>query len=226
MLPRPRTTSAPPEGPQVGKMRVLLVDDHAIFRHGVKSILNEGFGEVKFGEADDADQALQQLARDRWDLAIVDISMPGRSGLQVLEEIRQSHPGTRMLVLSMHPENHYAIRALKAGASGFLAKLKAPSELIAAARQIMEGGTYCSPEVHDALARQFDRSQHRAVDALTPREFEVLRLLADGKSGKEVACELGVSVQTVSTHRGNLIRKLGFRSLGELLRYAIEQQLV
>jgi two-component system, NarL family, invasion response regulator UvrY len=227
MAKRDETETAPLGRPDARAIRVLLVDDHAMFRHGVKSILKEGFGDsIEVGEAEDADGALQELGRGQWDLAILDISMPGRSGLQALQEIRKSPGHTRVLVLSMHPENHYAIRALKAGASGFLAKLNAPSELLAAVRQILEGGTYCSASVREALTRQFDRSQGAGLDLLTPREFEVLRLLAAGKSGKEVAAELRISVQTASTHRGHLIRKLGFRNLAELLRYAIEQQLV
>jgi two-component system, NarL family, invasion response regulator UvrY len=227
MPQRLETDTARSAHPDVRAIRVLVVDDHAMFRHGVKSILKDGFGEpIEFGEAEDADQALQELARERWDLVILDISMPGRSGLQALQQISESYRHTRVLVLSMHPENHYAIRALRAGASGFLGKLNAPSDLLAAVRQIIEGRTYCSASVQEALTRQFDRSQGAALDLLTPREFEVLRLLATGKSGKEVAAELRISVQTASTHRGNLIRKLGVRNFPELLRYAIEQQVV
>lgn len=207
-------------------MRILLADDHAILRLGLKSILAAEFPKAQFGEAETAQGALEQVWKHVWDVAVLDVTMPGRSGLDVLKEIKQRRPKLPVLVLSMHPEEQYAVRVLKAGASGYVTKVNAPIELVAAIKKVLAGGKYISTAVAEKLAAHLapgaDKQLH---ERLSDREFQILRLISSGKSVKEIARELSVSVQTVSTHRARLLKKMGLQTTVQLIRYGVENQL-
>jgi two-component system, NarL family, invasion response regulator UvrY len=204
--------------------RVLVVDDHPVVRHGIRRILTEKFDRpVHVGEAGDAREAVAVVERQPWDVVVLDIAMPGGGGLEALREIRHLRPRTPVLVLSVQPEDPYAVRVLKAGASGFLSKESAPEELVGALRRVLAGRRYVSPSTAERLAHALhegnaDRPLH---ESLTDREFHVLRLLVSGMTVTEAARELGRSVKTVSTHRTRLLRKLRLKSTVEAARYAL-----
>jgi two-component system invasion response regulator UvrY len=208
-------------------MRILIADDHAVFRHGLKDILANRFAGAVFGEAETAQTALEQVWNHIWDIMVLDITMPGRSGLEIINNIKQVQPKLPILVLSMHPEEQYAIRVLEAGAAGYLAKIKAPAELVEAIEKILAGGKYISPAIAEKLVNHLQtRSPRRPHERLSNREYEVMRLIASGKSMKNIAQELSVSPQTISTHRARMLKKMGLRSIAELIRYAVENKLI
>jgi two-component system, NarL family, invasion response regulator UvrY len=208
-------------------MKILIADDHAIFRRGVRDILAEHEPGAVFGEADTARVALGMVWAEAWDLMIMDISLPDRSGLDILHDIRKARPELPVLVLSMHTEEQYAERVLRAGAAGYLTKLHAGDELVRAVTKVSEGGRYVSGELAERLAANLAGGDNRSGhELLSAREFQVLRLIATGKTVKEIALELSISVQTVSTHRARLLRKMGLRSNAEVMRYAMERGLV
>lgn len=204
--------------------RVLVVDDHPIVRHGLRRILTEKFDRpVTVGEAGDGLEAIQAVERQPWDVVVLDIAMPHGGGLEVLREIQRLRPRTPVLVLSVQPEDPYAVRVLKAGAAGYLTKESAPEELVGALRRVLAGRRYVSAATAERLAVALhegstDRPLH---ESLTDREFHVLRLLVSGMSVTEAARELGRSVKTVSTHRTRLLRKLRLKSTVEAARYAL-----
>lgn len=182
--------------------RILIADDHAIVRRGLKQILEEEPGLEVQGEAQNAQEVLEYLRKQKWDLVILDISMPGRSGLDVLCDLRMDYPSLPVLILSMHPEDQYALRVLKAGASGYLNKQSAPEELIHAVRKILSGGRYISETLADKLATGFDgQAEQAAHEKLSDREYQVLLLIASGKTISEIAGMLSLSIKTVSTYR-------------------------
>src|SRR5262245_58944561 len=205
-------------------IRILLVDDHPVVRHGIRQILVDGLKNVSVGEASDVRGARASIRGDGWDLVVLDVTLPGESGLDLLKDIRRSHPDLPVLVLSMHPAAQFARRALSAGALGYLTKESAPTELVHAVEQIRRGLQYVGRS-HDRDARGLrdDRPPH---DALSDREYQVLRMLGSGKTVSEIAVLLGLSVKTVSTYRARLLDKLQMRSNAELMRYAIENGLV
>ncbi len=181
-------------------MRILLADDHAVVRHGLKQILADEFERATFGEARNAQEALNLVWKEPWDVAVLDITMPGRSGLEVLREIKKSRPKLPVLVLSMHPENQFAVRVLKRGASGYMTKESAPGELVGAIKKVLEGGRYVSPSLAEKLATYLSSDQQKPPqELLSDREFQVLRLIASGKIVSEIARELSLSVKTIST---------------------------
>jgi two-component system invasion response regulator UvrY len=203
-------------------IRVLLADDHEIVRDGLKRIL-VATGEVEVaGEAKDGDEALALVKAHDYDLAVIDMSMPGLAGLDLIKRLKVEKPGLRLLVLSMHGEQQYAARALRAGASGYLNKDSAAGQLLGAIRKVAAGGVHVSEAAAASLV-QVSRAPH---EKLTDREFEVLRLLAGGRSPAEVADQLRLSVKTVSTHKANIKLKLGLGGTADLVRYALEQKLV
>lgn len=204
--------------------RVLVVDDHPVVRHGIRRILTEKLDRpVTVGEAGDAREALEIVERQPWDVVVLDIAMPHGGGLEALREIRRVRPRVPVLVLSVQPEDPYAVRVLKAGASGFLSKESAPDELAGAVRRVLAGRKYVSSSTAERLAHALheDRSDRPLHETLTDREFHVLRLLVSGMTVTEAARELGRSVKTVSTHRTRLLRKLRLRSTVEAARYAL-----
>jgi DNA-binding NarL/FixJ family response regulator len=208
-------------------IQILIVDDHAILRRGLKEILEREFRDVSIGGAGTAEQALAQLGSEKWDLVILDITMPGRSGVDVLRHLKALRPKLPVLVLSMHPEDQYGKRVLKAGASGYMNKESAPEELIKAVRKLLSGGRYVSPTLAETLAVDLGRDDGTpAHERLSDREFEVLRKMASGKTVGQIAQELHLSVPTVSTYRARILEKMGMSNTAELIRYALSHHLV
>ncbi len=208
-------------------MKILLADDHAVVRRGLKQILADDFKRATFGEARNAQEALDLVWKDNWDVVILDITMPGRSGLEVLREIKKSRPKLPVLVLSMHPENQFAVRVLKRGAAGYMTKESAPEELVGAIKKVLAGGRYVSTSLAEKLATYVSsESQKPPQELLSDREFQVLRLIASGKIVSEIAKELSLSVKTISTYRTRILEKMGLRNNAELMHYAMQHQLI
>jgi two-component system invasion response regulator UvrY len=208
-------------------IRILIVDDHAIVRGGLKEILQRELEDVISGEAGDAQHALAQIEGGIWDLVILDIAMPGRSGLDLLADLKQRKPGLPVLVLSMHPEDQYGKRVLQAGASGYMNKEAAPEDLVKAIRKILGGGVYVSNALAEKLASDLSRGGGRLPhELLSVREFEVLRMLASGKGITQIAEELHLGVTTVSTYRARILEKMQMANTSELMRYAIDHRLI
>lgn len=205
-------------------MRILLVDDHPVVRRGIRQILIDGLERVTVGEAADAAQALSNVRNAEWDVVVLDLTLPGVSGLDLLKDIRRSHPSLPVLVLSMHPAAQFARRVLAAGASGYLNKDSAPTELIAAIQQLRQGRTYQGRGIAD-LSGQTLPSDKAPHDLLSDREYQVLRMLGSGRTVSEIASALALSVKTISTYRTRLLMKLQMRGNAELMRYAIENGL-
>jgi len=208
-------------------IRILIADDHAILRRGLKEILVRELEGAVCGEAEDAQQVLVQVQNCEWDLVTLDITMPGRSGLDVLKDLKAMCPKLPVLVLSMHPEEQYGRRILKAGASGYMNKKSAPEELIKAIRKLLAGGTYVSPALAERLALDLKRDATRpAHEMLSDREFEILRMIASGKTVTQIAEELHLSVTTISTHRARILEKMHMTTTAELMHYALSNHLV
>jgi len=207
---------------------ILLVDDHAVVRRGLRELLAEEFPGAEFGEAASGAEALAEIGGRRWDLVLLDVSLPGRDGMEVLKEALALQPGVRILILSAHGEDQYAIRAIRAGAVGYVTKNAAPSELAVATRKVLDGGKYVTPALAEAMVASLaganaGRPPH---EALSDRELQVLRMLATGKSVKEIGAELALSEKTVSTYRTRILVKMSMRSNAELMRYALSAGLV
>jgi len=208
-------------------MKILLADDHTVVRHGLKQILADEFKRATFGEARNAQEALDLVWKDNWDVVVLDITMPGRSGLEVLREIKKSKPKLPVLVLSMHPENQFAVRVLKRGASGYMTKESAAVELVGAIKKVLAGGRYVSASLAEKLATYLaSDNQKPPQEMLSDREFQVLRLIASGKIVSEIARELSLSVKTISTYRTRILEKMGLRNNAELMHYAMQHQLI
>jgi len=203
-------------------IRVLLADDHEIVRDGLKRILAATTDVQVAGEAASGDAALALVKANDYDVALLDMSMPGLSGIDLIKRIRVEKPKLRILVLSMHGEQQYAARALKAGAAGYLTKESAAEKLLGALRKVAAGGVHVS----DAAAVSLVSAERAPHQALSDREFEVLRLLAGGRSPTEIAEQLHLSVKTVSTHKAHVQEKLGLGGTADLVRYALEHKLV
>jgi two-component system, NarL family, invasion response regulator UvrY len=208
-------------------IRVLVADDHPVVRRGLIQIVNAEDDLSVVAEAVDSQSVLDALDREPLDVVVLDITMPGRSGLDTLDEIRKNHSGIKVIVLSFHPEEQYAVRAIRAGASGYLNKDSAPDQLVTAIRQVAKGKKYLTPEVAEALAMAIDSTGHKALhEGLSNREFQVLRLIGSGKSVSEIARELSISVKTVSTYRSRILEKMNLKTNSELTRYVFEYGLI
>ena len=208
-------------------MRILIADDHAVVRRGLRETLGEAFPGATFGEAKAALEALESVMRQDWDVLILDISMPGKSGLDILDDLRRLRPQLPVLLLSMHPEEQFARRALKAGAAGYLTKESAPEELKEAVRRVQAGDHYVSASLAETLALDLRRGADMPVhELLSDREFQVLLMLAAGKTVKQVADEIALSAKTVSTYRARILLKTGLKTTAELIRYALQAGLV
>ena len=208
-------------------IRILIADDHAVVRRGLRETLGEAFPKVTFGEARNAQEALESVGRQNWDVVILDISMPGKSGLDILGDLHRLRPHLPVLLLSMHPEGQFARRALKAGAAGYLTKESVPEELKEAVRRVRAGGRYVSASLAEKLAFDLRPEADTPVhELLSDREFQVLRMLASGKTVKQIADEIALSVKTVSTYRARILLKTGMKTTAELIRYAIQAGLV
>jgi two-component system, NarL family, invasion response regulator UvrY len=208
-------------------IRVLVADDHAVVRRGVKQILADDPKMVVVGEAGSGQEVLNLIRERACDVVLLDIAMPDGGGLEILAQLRNLKPDLRVLILSMYPERQYAVRALKAGAAGYLTKESAPEELLTAVRKAAQGGKYITLSLAEQLAAELGGEVEREPHAgLSDREYQVLRLLASGKSVSEVAVELALSVKTVSTYRTRILEKLGLKNTAELVRYAVQRGLV
>ena len=208
-------------------MKILITDDHAVVRQGLKQILAEEFTRAEFGEATNAQEAIDRVWKENWDVVVLDITMPGRSGLEVLKEIKKSRPKLPVLVLSMHPEDQFAVRILKIGAAGYMTKESAPNELVGAVKKVMAGGRYVSPSLAEKMASYLAIDVHTPPhERLSDREFLVLRLIASGKTPTAIAKELALSVKTISTYRMRILEKMNMSNNAELTHYAIQNQLV
>jgi DNA-binding NarL/FixJ family response regulator len=208
-------------------MRFLIADDHAVVRRGLMEILGDEFANSAFGEAKTAQEALVQVQKQNWDVVILDISMPGKNGLDILAELKQLRPHAPVLVLSMHSEEQFARRALRGGAAGYLTKESVAEELVKAVRRVLSGGRYISASLAEKLAWDLEGKGEKPLhELLSNREFSVLRMIASGKAMKEIADELTLSVKTVSTYRRRILEKFEMRSNAELIRYAVQNHLV
>jgi len=208
-------------------IRILIVDDHPIVRAGLRRIAEDDRGIVVTAEAPSGDEALVALSHTVADVVLLDVSMPGSPFTETLRRLRESHPTVRILVLSAHPEDQWAVRALRGGASGYLTKDHSPEQLLDAIRRVHRGGRYVSPTLAERLAAQLGQDFVGAPhEQLSDREFDVLRGLGMGRSVKEVASELGLSPKTVSTYRTRLMEKLGFATNADLVRYSMEHGLI
>lgn len=206
---------------------ILIADDHTIVRKGLKQILSEGISNVEFSESSNASETLSEVTAKKFDIVILDLSMPGRSGLDLLKDIRAQIPKLPILVLSMHPEDQYAIRVIKAGAMGYMTKDSAPEELVSAVTKILKGGRYVSVNLSEQLAALMQEHQNTAGhESLSDREFQVLEMIALGKTVSEVADKLSLSVKTVSTYRTRILEKLHLSTNAELTRYAMQNKIV
>jgi DNA-binding NarL/FixJ family response regulator len=208
-------------------IKVLIADDHPIVRQGLRQILSETADIVLAGEAVNGQEALNQVRAEKWDVLVLDITMPDRSGFDILKELKYEQPHLPVLVLSIHSEEQLAVRVLKAGASGYLTKENAPAELVKAIRKVVSGGKYISPDLAETLAFGLDVASGRPRhETLSDREFQVLQLIASGKTLTEMAEALMLSSKTVSTYRARLLEKMNLKTNAELIRYAIENGLI
>lgn len=209
------------------KFSVLIADDHKIVRHGLKKILEDEFSEVTIGEASRDTEIAEQLEKSKWDLVILDISMPGKSGLEVLKDIKATHPKIPVLILSMYPEEQFALRVMKSGASGYIRKDCAPEELVDAVKEILEGRKYISPTVMNILSDNVNKDgKVELSEVLSDREYEIFMLIAQGKTVSEIAEILSLSVKTVSTHRTHILEKTKLKNNAEIVMYAVRNKLL
>ncbi len=208
-------------------LSILIADDHAVVREGLKQILAELDDSVAIAEASNGQEVLEKIHQSRFDIILLDISMPGQNGLEILKQIKSEKPEISILILSMYPEEQYAIRALKAGASGYLTKESAPQELIQAIQRIASGRKYITPSLAEKLAYDFDKDYEKPLhESLSDREFQVMRLLAKGDSVKEIGVELFLSIKTVSTYRTRILEKMELNNNAEIIHYAIRNKLI
>lgn len=207
--------------------RILVADDHTVVRRGLRQILLEGFPGALVEEVGDAEDLIKHVIKAEWDVVISDLSMPGRSGLDALQQIKQLHPNLPVLILSIHPEEQYALRVLKAGASGYLSKDMAPDELVNAVKKVMLGKKYITASVAEKLAATLDQDHNKPLhEFLSDREFNVLKMLAAGRSVSEIAETLFLSVTTVSTYRSRIMTKMNLKNNAELTLYSMENKLL
>jgi two-component system, NarL family, invasion response regulator UvrY len=208
-------------------IKVLIADDHAIVRKGLRQIVKEQAAYMEVDEAADGQEVLEKIMAGEWDVLVLDISMPKRSGLDILQEVKHVKPNLPVLVLSVHPEEQYAIRVLKAGAAGYMNKDCALDELVRGIQKVVGGGKYVSPTLAEKLAFDLSGQNNRLPhESLSDREFSVLLLIGAGKSVSEIATELSLSVKTVSTYRARVLEKLSFHSNADLIRYVIDNSLL
>jgi len=208
-------------------LKILIADDHPVFRRGLKQIIAETTDMVVAGEATNGWEVLSKVRTGDYDLVLLDISMPGKDGMDVLTQLKNERPALLVLMVSMHPEEQYAVRALKAGASGYLTKESAPDELIVAIRKVSTGGKYVSSSLAERLAALLQEDAEALPhEALSSREYQVMCMIASGKTLKEIAGELSLSIKTISTYRSRILEKMKMRNNAELIHYAVKNRLV
>jgi DNA-binding NarL/FixJ family response regulator len=209
------------------KIKILIADDHAIVREGLKQIVAEEKDIIVAGEAEDTGKMMELLEKENWNLVVLDINMPGKSGLEALKDIKQLYPDLPVLILSMFSEDQYGLRAIKAGASGYLKKVSAPTELVSAIRKIVSGGKYINPALAEKLADKFGNSDRGLLhDKLSDREYQIMCNIALGKTAEQIALELSISINTVYTYRNRILEKMSMKSNVELTQYVLQNKLV
>lgn len=205
-------------------LRILVVDDHALIRRGLRQVIGEGWKDAVVGEARNASEALEQVYTKNWDVVVADITMPGRSGLDLLREIKAANPKLPVIILSVHAEEELGVRAIKAGAAGYVSKESAPDQLVEAIRKVLAGGRYIGPKLAEKIAQYIGSETDKPLhETLSDREYEVLSLIGEGKTPTEIAKALSLSVKTVSTYRSRIMAKMKLNTTPELIRYAIQQ---
>lgn len=208
-------------------IRILVADDHTVVREGIKQILTGQDDMIMEDEAGSGQEVINSITKKHYDLILLDISMPGRSGLEILEEIKAIQPKLPVLILSMHPEEQYAVRTLRAGAAGYLTKASAPQELISAIRKVSKGGKYVTSSLAEKLAFELDTGVEKADhEKLSNREYQVMLMLASGRSVSEVAEDLCLSAKTISTYRTRILEKMNMKKNAELTLYAVKNNLI
>lgn len=209
------------------KIKILIADDHAIVREGLKQIVAEEKDMIVAGEAENAFTLMDMLAKDKWTIVVLDINMPGKSGLEALKDIKSLYPNLPVLILSMFSEDQYGVRAIKAGASGYLKKASAPTELVVAIRKIVSGHKYINPSLAEKLADSFGIEKKTFLhEKLSDREYQIMCSIALGKSAEEIAEELSLSINTIYTYRNRILEKMMMKSNVELTQYAIQNKLI
>lgn len=208
-------------------LKLLIADDFPLFRRGVKELLVDGLGAVTIGECANAHDLVDLVRRKKWDVIIMDITMPGNTGTEALKQVKAECPKVPVIVLSMHSEDEYAVRMFKAGADGYLTKTSSPEELVKAVKKVLSGGQYVSPSLGEKLALTIRTdSDQDAHNHLSNREYEVMRLIASGKTVSEIAQMMHLGITTVSTYRARILEKMNLKNNAELTRYAFERRLV
>ena len=207
--------------------RILIADDHAIVRRGLRLLLLEEYPSAEIGEAGDAESLVSKIIQQEWDVVICDISMPGRSGLDALSQIKQISPKLPVLIMSMYPEDQYALRVLKAGAAGYLGKETIHDDIIKAIQTVQLGKKFITSTIAEKLAKAFEvDTTDQLHEKLSDREFDVFKMLASGKAVSEIANQFALSVTTVSTYRSRVLEKMSMKSNADLTRYALEKKLI
>jgi two-component system invasion response regulator UvrY len=207
--------------------RILIADDHAIVRRGLRLLLLEEYPSAEIAEAGDAESLINKIIHGEWDVVICDISMPGRSGLDALSQIKQIAPKLPVLIMSMYPEDQYALRVLKAGAAGYLGKETIHDDIVKAIQTVQLGKKFITPTIAEKLAKAFEvDTTDQLHEKLSDREFDVFKMLASGKAVSEIAHQFALSVTTVSTYRSRVLEKMGMKSNADLTRYALEKKLI
>jgi two-component system invasion response regulator UvrY len=223
----PARLQAPTVTPQGPPLKVLIIDDHPLVRRGLIETIQEEFANATIGQASDSQGGIELVWRESWDVVLLDIAMPGRSGLDILKEIKQERPKTPILILSTYSEDQFAIRALKSGADGYLTKDVLGQELVAAIKRVLAGGKYIRASLAEKLASYLDVDASKPLhQTLSDREYQVMRMIACGQTPKEIASELCLSIKTVSTFRSRVLKKMMMKNNAELMRYAMENGLV
>lgn len=207
-------------------LKILIADDHPVVRKGLKQIIGEIPDMVVADEATSGSEVLSKVREGNYDVVLMDISMPGKDGIEALTQLKDERPDLPVLMLSMHPEEQFAVRVLKTGASGYLNKESAPEELIAAIRKVASGGKYVSSSLAERLASLIQKATELPHESLSDREYEVMSLIASGKTVTEIAKELSLSVKTISTYRSRILEKMGMKNNAELIYYAVKNHLV
>jgi len=209
------------------KIKILIADDHAIVREGLKQIVAEEKDILVAGEAENSEQLMELLKKEKWNLVVLDINMPGKSGLEALKDIKLQYPELPVLILSMFSEDQYGIRAIKAGASGYLKKVSAPTELVTAIRKIVAGGKYINSSLAEKLAEKLGESGKTFLhEKLSDREYQIMCNIALGKTAEEIAQELSLSINTVYTYRNRILEKMSMKSNVELTQYVLSNKLI
>jgi len=209
------------------RLAVLVVDDHFLLRKGVMQIISDSFKDVEFGEAENGQQAIEAVWTKTWDVVLLDITMPGRGGLDALKEIKKTRPNLPVIIVSMHPEDQFAIRVLKLGASAYIRKDCAGTELVKAVESAINGTPYITPGLAQMMAKHIHGNQNDAPESLlSDREYQVMRLIATGETVKEIASDLNLSVKTISTYRTRILEKMGLKNNSQIMRYALSRRIV